>query len=126
MLESACYFVSVCLNLSLMFTKYIAFLSEFVVHGNVENKFAVMYVICVCLDVFFARQVQDLCFFDDGNKFLSCNDIVGRDSPDRTIMIWDFSSAAVLSNQIFHVSVLCAYNRFDAAFRLVITSLLLG
>jgi len=56
----------------------------------------------------FARQVQDLCFLDDGGQFLSCNDIVGRDSPDRTIMIWDFSSAAVLSNQMFHVSSLCA------------------
>jgi len=50
------------------------------------------------------RQVQDLCFFDDGSRFLTCNDIVGRDSPDRTIMIWDFSTGAVLSNQIFHVS----------------------
>ena len=49
-------------------------------------------------------QVQDLCFFDDGSRFLSCNSIVGRDSPDRTIMVWDFSSAAVLSSQIFQVT----------------------
>jgi len=62
----------------------------------------------VCI-VFFAWQVQDLCFFNDSGQFLSCNDIVGRDSPDRTIMIWDFSAAAVLSNQIFHVSVVCAH-----------------
>jgi len=50
-------------------------------------------------------QVQDLCFFDDGSLFLTCNDIVGRDSPDRTIMVWDFSTGAVLSNQIFQVNV---------------------
>jgi len=72
-------------------------------HDSVKS---VMYVQSV-LGIF-ACQVQDLCFFEDGGQFLSCNDIVGRDSPDRTIMIWDFSSAAVLSNQIFHVSSLCA------------------
>jgi len=46
-----------------------------------------------------------VCFFNDGSQFLSCNDIVGRDSPDRTIMIWDFSTGAVLSNQIYQVNI---------------------
>jgi hypothetical protein len=48
-------------------------------------------------------QVQDICFLTNGTQLLSCADIVSRDSADRNIMVWDFGSGAVMSNQIFHV-----------------------
>jgi hypothetical protein len=52
-------------------------------------------------DVFL--QVKDVCFLQDGGQFLSCGDLVSRDSADRNIMAWDFNSGAVLSNQIYQV-----------------------
>jgi hypothetical protein len=48
-------------------------------------------------------QVQDVCFLNNGTHFISCADLVNRDSADRNIIVWDFGSGAVLSNQIFHV-----------------------
>src|SRR6218665_357223 len=55
-----------------------------------------------CLFVIF--KIQDLCFLDDGKTFLSCGNLVARDSADRNIMAWDFNGGAVISNQIFHAS----------------------
>jgi len=91
---------------------------------NVENE-------CLCYSYMFSVlyisewQVQDLCFFDNGSQFLSCNDIVGRDSPDRTIMIWDFSSGAVLSNQIYQVNVERVYTAVCSALRMLFHSIFL-
>ena len=48
-------------------------------------------------------QVQDIEFLRDGSEFLSCTDMVARDSADRSIMAWDFDSGVVLSNQIYQV-----------------------
>lgn len=82
---------------------------EFVCHSS-EDEICQLYCTFNVRRVFsHVWQVQDLCFFNDGRQFLSCNDIVGRDSPDRTIMVWDLSAAAVLSNQIFHVSKHCIF-----------------
>lgn len=52
-------------------------------------------------------QVHDLCFLDNGNTFLSCGSLVARDSADRNIMVWDFLSGAVISNQIYHERYIC-------------------
>ncbi|XP_078592143.1 uncharacterized protein LOC144871062 [Branchiostoma floridae x Branchiostoma japonicum] len=51
--------------------------------------------------------VLDLAFLSDGKSFVSSADVVARDSADKTIMVWDFSSAAKLSNQIFHERYSC-------------------
>ncbi|XP_035233470.1 uncharacterized protein LOC118205287, partial [Stegodyphus dumicola] len=46
------------------------------------------------------EDVLDIAFLDE-NEFICSNAIVTRDSADRTIMVWDFSSGAILSNQIY-------------------------
>ncbi len=46
---------------------------------------------------------MDIAFLDE-NEFICSSSIVSQDSSDRTIMAWDFSSGAILSNQIYLVS----------------------
>ncbi|XP_043839550.1 WD repeat-containing protein 25 [Dromiciops gliroides] len=53
------------------------------------------------------QQTLDILFLRDGNEFLSSTDSVSRDSADRTIIAWDFHSAAKVSNQIFHERFTC-------------------
>lgn len=53
-------------------------------------------------------QIHDLCFLDDfGNTFVSCGDVVARDSADKNIIAWDFASGAAISNQIYHERYTC-------------------
>jgi len=52
-------------------------------------------------------QVQDVEFLLDGDRFLTCNDLVSKDSADRSIMAWDFRSGIVLSNQIYQERYTC-------------------
>ncbi|KAJ8309167.1 hypothetical protein KUTeg_014041, partial [Tegillarca granosa] len=52
-------------------------------------------------------QVQDVLFSPDGQQFYSCNDLVSRDSADRNIMIWDYSTGVVLSNQVYQERYTC-------------------
>ena len=59
----------------------------------------------VACKYFLYFQVQDVEFLQDGTEFFTCNDIVARDSADRNIMGWDFSSGVLLSNQIFQVTL---------------------
>ncbi|XP_028920062.1 WD repeat-containing protein 25 [Ornithorhynchus anatinus] len=54
-----------------------------------------------------AQQTLDILFLRDGNEFLSSTDSVSRDSADRTIIAWDFCSAAKISNQIYHERFTC-------------------
>ncbi|XP_076777304.1 WD repeat-containing protein 25 isoform X2 [Arvicanthis niloticus] len=43
----------------------------------------------------------------EGSEFLSSTDASTRDSADRTIIAWDFRTAAKISNQIFHERYTC-------------------
>ncbi|XP_071080291.1 WD repeat-containing protein 25-like [Haliotis cracherodii] len=52
-------------------------------------------------------QMQDVLFRKDGNQFFTCSDMVTRDSADRNIMAWDFSSGVPLSNQIYQERYAC-------------------
>ncbi|BFZ12152.1 hypothetical protein BsWGS_15191 [Bradybaena similaris] len=52
-------------------------------------------------------QVQDLLFINNGQEFVSCSDLVSRDSADRTVMVWDFRVGTVLSNQIYQERFVC-------------------
>ncbi|XP_068110798.1 WD repeat-containing protein 25 [Hyperolius riggenbachi] len=53
------------------------------------------------------QQHFDVLFLRDGKEFLSTTDSVSRDSADRTIIAWDFGTAAKISNQIFHERYTC-------------------
>ncbi|XP_063804713.1 WD repeat-containing protein 25 isoform X2 [Pseudophryne corroboree] len=53
------------------------------------------------------QQHFDVLFLPGGKEFLSTTDSVSRDSADRTIIAWDFASAAKISNQIFHERYTC-------------------
>ncbi|XP_029972911.1 WD repeat-containing protein 25 [Salarias fasciatus] len=53
------------------------------------------------------QQTLDLLFLRGGSEFVSSSDCVSRDSADRTLMVWDFQTAARLSNQIFHERYTC-------------------
>ena len=48
-------------------------------------------------------QVQDIVFLPGGDEFVSAAEVVKRNSTDKGIMVWDFRSTAVLSNQIYQV-----------------------
>ncbi|XP_069493876.1 WD repeat-containing protein 25 [Ambystoma mexicanum] len=53
------------------------------------------------------QQTLDILFLPEGNVFLTTTDSVSRDSADRTIIAWDFQTAAKISNQIFHERYTC-------------------
>ncbi|XP_042655082.1 WD repeat-containing protein 25 isoform X2 [Tyto alba] len=53
------------------------------------------------------QQTLDILFLREGREFLTSTDAVSRDSADRTIIAWDFQSAAKISNQIFHERYTC-------------------
>ncbi|KAM4690533.1 WD repeat-containing protein 25 [Rhinophrynus dorsalis] len=53
------------------------------------------------------QQHFDILFLPGGKEFLSTTDSVSRDSADRTIISWDFGTAAKISNQIFHERYTC-------------------
>ncbi|TRZ24416.1 hypothetical protein HGM15179_002623, partial [Zosterops borbonicus] len=53
------------------------------------------------------QQTLDILFLPEGREFLTSTDAVSRDSADRTIVAWDFLSAAKVSNQIFHERYTC-------------------
>ncbi|XP_063255443.1 WD repeat-containing protein 25 isoform X2 [Prinia subflava] len=53
------------------------------------------------------QQTLDILFLPEGREFLTSTDAVSRDSADRTIVAWDFQSAAKISNQIFHERYTC-------------------
>ncbi|XP_021344230.1 WD repeat-containing protein 25-like, partial [Mizuhopecten yessoensis] len=51
--------------------------------------------------------VQDVIFSADGSSMFSSCDLLSRDSADRNLMAWDFSSGVVLSNQIYQERYSC-------------------
>ena len=51
----------------------------------------------------FFGQVQDIAFLPGGEEFISATEVVRRNSTDKGIMVWDFRSMAILSNQIYQV-----------------------
>ena len=51
----------------------------------------------------FFGQVQDMAFLPRGDEFISAAEVVRRNSTDKGIMVWDFRSTAILSNQIYQV-----------------------
>ncbi|XP_075187100.1 WD repeat-containing protein 25 isoform X2 [Anomaloglossus baeobatrachus] len=53
------------------------------------------------------QQHFDILFLHDGREFLSTTDCVSQDSADRTIIAWDFTTTAKVSNQIFHERYTC-------------------
>ncbi|XP_068016229.1 WD repeat-containing protein 25 isoform X2 [Melanerpes formicivorus] len=53
------------------------------------------------------QQTLDILFLAEGREFLTSTDAVSRDSADRTVIAWDFQSAAKISNQIFHERYTC-------------------
>ncbi|KAH0620363.1 hypothetical protein JD844_020711 [Phrynosoma platyrhinos] len=53
------------------------------------------------------QQTLDIMFLPGGKEFLTSTDAVSQDSADRTIIAWDFHTAAKISNQIFHERYTC-------------------
>ncbi|RNA24559.1 WD repeat-containing 25 [Brachionus plicatilis] len=54
--------------------------------------------------------IQDILFLDD-TQFVSSGDVLSRDSAEYSILVWDFDSTAILSNQIFHEKYVCTHLR---------------
>eukprot|EP01112_Ceratiomyxa_fruticulosa_P014753 TRINITY_DN4257_c0_g1_i2.p1 TRINITY_DN4257_c0_g1~~TRINITY_DN4257_c0_g1_i2.p1 ORF type:complete len:385 (-),score=70.48 TRINITY_DN4257_c0_g1_i2:115-1269(-) len=52
-------------------------------------------------------QVQCVEFFLDGNMFMASSDVTKRNSIDKAIMIWDFETGVVQSNQVYHEAYTC-------------------
>ncbi|XP_067310930.1 WD repeat-containing protein 25 [Pseudorasbora parva] len=53
------------------------------------------------------QQTLAVLFLSGGREFVSSTDAVSRDSAERTLIAWDFQTAAKLSNQIFHERYTC-------------------
>ncbi|XP_053230854.1 WD repeat-containing protein 25 isoform X1 [Podarcis raffonei] len=53
------------------------------------------------------QQTLDIMFLPEGKEFLTSTDAVSQDSADRTIIAWDFHTAAKISNQIYHERYTC-------------------
>nr|XP_054758333.1 WD repeat-containing protein 25-like [Lytechinus pictus] len=52
-------------------------------------------------------QILAVEFINNGTEFVATCDTVSRDSTDRTIMVWDTKTAALLSNQLYHEKYTC-------------------
>ncbi|GIY88751.1 WD repeat-containing protein 25 [Caerostris darwini] len=64
------------------------------------------------------EEVLDIAFLNE-KEFACTTSLVSRDSSDRTIMVWDFSTGAILSNQIFLERYTCPslkVNPYDSTF----------
>ncbi|KAL9952484.1 hypothetical protein ACROYT_G039747 [Oculina patagonica] len=55
----------------------------------------------------FFGQVQDIAFLPGGEEFISAAEVVRRNSTDKGIMVWDFRSTAILSNQTYQEAFTC-------------------
>jgi len=53
--------------------------------------------------------MQDILFIND-NEFISCGDVVSKESAENSIIVWDFKTTSSISNQIFHVSLYIQLN----------------
>lgn len=50
--------------------------------------------------------IQDVLFINN-TQFVSCGDVLSRDSSEYSVLVWDFDSTAIISNQIFHEKYAC-------------------
>ncbi|KAJ7357827.1 WD repeat-containing protein 25 [Desmophyllum pertusum] len=64
--------------------------------GNIASTFSAFF-----------GQVQDIAFLPGGQEFISAAEVVRRNSTDKGIMVWDFRSTAILSNQIYQEAFTC-------------------
>ncbi|ORX89492.1 WD40 repeat-like protein, partial [Basidiobolus meristosporus CBS 931.73] len=55
----------------------------------------------------FFGQVQDLQFLPDSKFFMTCSDFVLRNASDKSIVVWDYDSGTVHSNQIYQEGFSC-------------------
>ncbi|XP_046852326.1 WD repeat-containing protein 25-like [Xenia sp. Carnegie-2017] len=55
----------------------------------------------------FFGQIQDLVFIPDGKSFISAAEVSRRNSTDKGIMVWDYKTSTVLSNQIYQEPYTC-------------------
>ncbi|XP_022528346.2 WD repeat-containing protein 25 isoform X1 [Astyanax mexicanus] len=53
------------------------------------------------------QQTLDILFLGEGREFMTSTDMVSQDSADRTLIAWDFTTTAKVSNQIFHERYTC-------------------
>ncbi|XP_072545960.1 WD repeat-containing protein 25 [Salminus brasiliensis] len=53
------------------------------------------------------QQTLDILFLGEGKEFMTSSDMVSQDSADRTLIAWDFTTTAKVSNQIFHERYTC-------------------
>ncbi|XP_020775194.1 WD repeat-containing protein 25 [Boleophthalmus pectinirostris] len=53
------------------------------------------------------QQTLDVLFLKGGEELVSSTDCVSRDSADRTLIAWDYSTTARISNQIYHERYTC-------------------
>ncbi|XP_061699203.1 WD repeat-containing protein 25 [Syngnathoides biaculeatus] len=53
------------------------------------------------------QQTLDILFLRGGLDVITSSDCVSRDSADRTLIAWDFHTAAKVSNQIYHERYTC-------------------
>lgn len=56
-------------------------------------------------------QVQDIAFLPGGEEFVSAAEVLRRNSTDKGIMVWDFRTTAIMSNQIYQVKYLSGWGR---------------
>jgi len=52
-------------------------------------------------------QVQSIAFIENGYEVLTCSDITKRNSLDKAILVWDFKTTALLSNQVYQEAYTC-------------------
>jgi len=52
-------------------------------------------------------QVQSIEFVHGGKHFLTCSDVTKKNSLDRAILVWDFESSVILSNQVYAEAFTC-------------------
>ena len=52
------------------------------------------------------NQVQDILFIND-SEFVTSGDVVFRESAEYALMVWDYATTAVVSNQLYHEKFIC-------------------
>eukprot|EP01105_Mastigella_eilhardi_P020298 TRINITY_DN4824_c0_g1_i1.p1 TRINITY_DN4824_c0_g1~~TRINITY_DN4824_c0_g1_i1.p1 ORF type:complete len:225 (-),score=57.88 TRINITY_DN4824_c0_g1_i1:58-732(-) len=52
-------------------------------------------------------QILSMCFMNGGGQFVTCSDTTRRSSIDKSVLVWDFESRAILSNQVYTEAYTC-------------------
>uniref|UniRef100_A0A8B9J5D7 Uncharacterized protein n=1 Tax=Astyanax mexicanus TaxID=7994 RepID=A0A8B9J5D7_ASTMX len=99
-----------CVKAAIILVFFFCTLSPRIIILLIELKFStLLYFFFKVIRTYTSRiqQTLDILFLGEGREFMTSTDMVSQDSADCTLIAWDFTTTAKVSNQIFHERYTC-------------------